>query len=270
MSAEENQDDVVQILEDDQLSDADKIRALSEAGFSRKQLVDEFDFSRSLVYRTLPVHAEAKDGGEKEDPRDDGLPVLRKMGAGMDMVTPEAVLRRYMDGEDEQRELRGMMKLRAAMLMVMDLVNILKGEAEADARRLEPILRLMQETRAEQDAAAQRAKGSSAEIAQQAAQEAVGSVVGYLEQKIPKGPPPKDMSEMLTKRLDKMWEMMDHVMEQKMLPGFQAGKPPDGWQSEDAKDAATVNSPRSETPAEKTMPQGEPQGWDKEEKKEGD
>ena len=268
MSQEENQDDVVEILEDDQLSEADKIRALSEMGFSRKQMVEEFNFSRSLVYRTLPVHAEAKNGGKKDDPRDDGLPVLRKMGGGMDVVTPEAVLRRYMDGEDEQRELRGMMKLRAAMLMVMDLVNILKGEAEADARRLEPILRLMQETRAEQDAAAQRAKGSTAEIAQQAAQEAVGGVVGYLEQKIPKGPPPKDMSEMLTKRLDKMWEMMDHVMEQRMLPGFQAGKPPEGWQSEEIKAPAPVSGAQNEAQATPTAPRDQPQGWEKEEKKE--
>lgn len=268
MNQEENQNDVVEILEDDQLSEADKIRALSEMGFSRKQLVEEFNFSRSLVYRTLPVHAEARNGGKKDDPRDDGLPVLRKMGGGMDVVTPEAVLRRYMDGEDEQRELRGMMKLRAAMLMVMDLVNILKGEAEADARRLEPILRLMQETRAEQDAAAQRAKGSTAEIAQQAAQEAVGGVMGYLEQKIPKGPPPKDMSEMLTKRLDKMWEMMDHVMEQRMLPGFQAGKPPEGWQSEDIKASAPISGAQNDAQATPTTPRGQPQGWEKEEKKE--
>ena len=268
MSQEENQDDVVQILEDDRLSEADKIRALSEMGFSRKQLVEDFNFSRSLVYRTLPVHAVAKMGGKKDDPRDDGLPVLRKMGAGMDVVTPEAVLRRYMDGEDEQRELRGMMKLRAAMLMVMDLVNILKGEAEADARRLEPILRLMQETRAEQDAAAQRAKGSTAKIAQQAAQEAVGGVVGYLEQKIPKGPLPKDMSEMLTKRLDKMWEMMDHVMEQRMLPGFQAGKPPEGWQSEEIRAPAPVSDTQNEAQATPTTPRGQPQGWEKEGKKE--
>jgi len=46
------------------------------------------------------------------------------------------------------------MKFRAAMLMVMDLVNIQKGSAEADAKRMEPILRLMKETREEQDAAA--------------------------------------------------------------------------------------------------------------------
>jgi gas vesicle protein len=72
---------------------------------------------------------------------------------------------------EEQLELRAIMKFRAAMLMVMDLVAIQKGSAEADAERMTPILRLMKETREEQDAAAHRAKESNVEIANQAAYE---------------------------------------------------------------------------------------------------
>jgi hypothetical protein len=68
------------------------------------------------------------------------------------------------------------------MLMVMDLVNVQKGSAEADARRLEPILRLMKETREEQDAAAHRAKESNMEIADKAAYETANQLSQVIAQ----------------------------------------------------------------------------------------
>ena len=102
----------------------------------------------------------------------------------MEIMSPEAVLRQYMGGgtPEEQLELRAIMKFRAAMLMVMDLVNVQKGSAEADAKRMEPILRLMKETREEQDAAAQRAKASSEEIADRAAYETAGQLSQVISQ----------------------------------------------------------------------------------------
>ena len=102
----------------------------------------------------------------------------------MEVISPEAVLNQYMGGgtPEEQLELRAIMKFRAAMLMVMDLVNVQKGNAEADARRMEPILRLMKETREEQDAAAARAKASSQEIAEQAAQGVASQLFGAVSQ----------------------------------------------------------------------------------------
>jgi len=66
--------------------------------------------------------------------------------------------------------------------MVMDLVNIQKGDAEADARRMMPILSLMKETREEQDAAAARAKASSEEVADRAAQETAGQLYEVINQ----------------------------------------------------------------------------------------
>ena len=111
------------------------------------------------------------------------FPVIRKMGGGMEMIAPEAVLKHYMGGTPEgEIELRAIMKFRAAMLMVMDLVNIQKGSAEADAKRMEPILRLMKETREEQDAAAARAKASSEEIAERTAQGVAGQLFGAVSE----------------------------------------------------------------------------------------
>jgi hypothetical protein len=247
------QEEVDRILKDEEISDADRIKALHVLGFSRKQLMEDFHFPRATVYRALPVHPE-----KKEEATGDGLPVLRKMGAGVEVITPEAVLRRYMDGgEKDEWELRGMMKLRAAMLMVMDLVNIQKASAEADALRISPILKLMEENRKELDAAAARAKSSSFEMAQEAAQSAVSGVLGYIDQKLPKGPPPKDTSELITRRIDKMWDMMEHMMEQRLMPGYAANKPPEGWEFEN----------RSATNPQMAA-QGASSGWVKEERKE--
>jgi len=97
---------------------------------------------------------------------------------------------------------------------------------------LEPILRLMKETREEQDAAAARAKASSFEMAREAAQDAVNGVLGYIEQNIPKGPPPKTVDEAYAKRIDKVMDMMWNVMEQQMFPN----RPLEGWETEDRKD----------------------------------
>ena len=94
MAEQDYQEGVARILEDEQLSESHKIRALYELGFSRKQLTEEFAFSKTSVYRVLPVRPESKDAARRDD-RDDGLPVVRKMGSGMEIINPEAVLRRY-------------------------------------------------------------------------------------------------------------------------------------------------------------------------------
>jgi hypothetical protein len=123
--------------------------------------------------------------GEKivEEASGDGIPMTRKAGSGMEVLNPEAVLRRYTDGSiEDEIELRGMMKLRAAMLMVMDLVSIQKEAAEADARRIRPVLDLMKEAREEQDAAAQRARASNIEIADKAAYETAGQLSQVISQ----------------------------------------------------------------------------------------
>jgi len=73
--------------------------------------------------------------------------------------------------EDWHLRLEGMMLLRAAQKMNRDDIEMTRMQAEADATRIRPILDLMKETRLEQDAAAQRAKSSSEEIADRAAYE---------------------------------------------------------------------------------------------------
>jgi hypothetical protein len=181
---------------DDQFTE--DVKTLKEKGLSERKIATELKVSRSKVHDALQELQQAEtiaallpedkmrsiireelklahDSEEEEDKEKEKLdgqfPVIRKMGGGMEAIAPEAVLRQYMGGStpEEQLELRAIMKFRAAMLMVMDLVAIQKGSAEADAERMTPILRLMKETREEQDAAAHRAKESNVEIANQAA-----------------------------------------------------------------------------------------------------
>jgi len=154
---------------------AEQIRTYARQGYNVKQLANQFGFSESTIRQEIAklVKPEGEAIEEKGKQQEHMWPVVRKMGGGAEVMSPEAVLRQYMGGgtPEEQLELRAIMKFRAAMLMVMDLVSVQKGSAEADAKRMEPILRLMKETREEQDAAAHRAKESNVEIADRAAYE---------------------------------------------------------------------------------------------------
>jgi hypothetical protein len=93
-------------------------------------------------------------------------------------------------------------------------------------------------------------------MAQEAAEGAVSRVMGYIDQKLPKGPPPKDMSEMVTKRIDKMWEMMGHMWEQQMMPGYAANKPPEGWEYREVPAAAPSQEAAQSQPTEGAGPPG--------------
>ena len=247
------------------LTDADKIRQLSALGFSRRSLMKDFGFAQATIYAAMPVGPDTKTKGEKEEGDNNNLPSVRKMGGGVEILTPEYILRASLDGSEQERwQYRGMMLYRAAMLSVMDLVNIQKTQAEAESQGLEPILKLLMASRQELDSAAARAKGSNMEIAQTAAEgaaeTAVSRVMHYIDEKLPKGPPPKDTNELFTKRLDKMWEMMDHMMEQKMFPQS-SGKPPEGWEVEKVSAPAANTDPPPQT---KTA-----SGWVTEKVKEG-
>ena len=155
-------------------SEAERIKDYFQKGYTFNQLTSQLGFKAGTVRQELEKLVPPEKGG------DESLPVVRKMGGGMDIITPEALLRRYMDGDSDKKELRGIMKMRAAMLMVMDLVDILEGRATAQAKLIEPILKLMRESRDEQDAAALRARASVDEAAKKAADDTAGRLAEFL------------------------------------------------------------------------------------------
>ncbi|MBN1189179.1 MAG: C2H2-type zinc finger protein [Dehalococcoidales bacterium] len=170
-ASEEIQSDLALVPEE--TSQAEQIRTYLKQGYTVKQLTGQFGFKETTVRQEVAKIIQPEGDIIEEKPKEEMVwPIIRKMGGGAEVIAPEAVLRQYMGGTpQEELELKAIMKFRAAMLMVMDLVNVQKGTAEADAKRMEPILKLMKETREEQDAAAQRAKDSNAEIADRAAYE---------------------------------------------------------------------------------------------------
>jgi hypothetical protein len=117
------------------------------------------------------------------------------------------------------------------------------------------MISMLQALREEERQAAERAKASSLDIAREAAQDAVGGVLGYLDQKIPKGPPPKDTGELITKRIDKLWDMMEHMMESQMFPTQVGQKAPEGWEYE-----GPPSQPLPQPQTSQAQPAG-PLGW---------
>ncbi len=186
-NSEETDEDIATVtaLVPAEASQAEQIRSYIKQGFTVKQLNKQFGFSESTIRQELAklVKPEGEAIDDKAKHQDNAWPIIRKMGGGAEVISPEAVLRQYMGGTpEEELELRAIMKFRAAMLMVMDLVNVQKNTAEADAKRMEPILRLMKETREEQDAAAHRAKESNVEIADKAAYETAAQLSQVISQ----------------------------------------------------------------------------------------
>jgi hypothetical protein len=228
-------------------SQAEQIRTYLKQGFTIKQMTERFGFSETTIRQEIAklVRPEGVAIDEKGKQPDGVWPVIRKMGGGMEVIAPEAVLRQYMGGTpQEELELRAIMKFRAAMLMVMDLVNVQKGTAEADAKRMEPILRLMKETREEQDAAAHRAKESNVEIADRAAYETAGQLSQVIAQNNAKitesinqirqalgGKEENPLGQVLNsmQSMQQMMQMFGIAMPG--MPGAQGGGPPaEQWQ----------------------------------------
>ena len=211
-----------QPVQDEGESLAEEIRGYLERGYSFKQLTEEFHFKESTVRQEMAKLVPPE--GDELGKFGDGLPVMRKIGGGAEVITPEAVLRSYMAGDGgEEQELRGMMKLRAAMLMVMDLVNIRKADSEAYALMVKPILEMMKEARMEQDAAAERAKASVSEAAMQAAEEAAARVAAYLDRKKPDiASTPSPFEGMMARTL----ETAMGTLLNKLFPGAEADSTP--------------------------------------------
>ena len=168
------------VAQEEELSEISEAEKYAKEGYSVDQLVKKFGFSKRTARRALEKVIPPEN--EKVPARDDGLPVVRRVGKDVEMVNPEAIVRTYLaeDGAIGEAMLKGMMLYRAAQLMVMDDVNIMKGQAEAHASLVKPILQLMEETRKEQDAAAQRARESVNDAALAASRDTAERLVNYL------------------------------------------------------------------------------------------
>lgn len=185
---EDIQQKVEAILSNEELPEHNKISQLHEIGFTRKQLIQELGFAKPTVYRTLPTNPE----GEPEKPKPDSdvanhsrLPITLKAGQGREVINPDAILEHFLqaDGDAGAWMLKGFMLYRAAQLAVMTDVEIMKGQAEAQATAIKPILDIMEKAREDMDAAAERAKASTEEVAQAAAAGAAARAAIHIDER---------------------------------------------------------------------------------------
>jgi len=163
-----------------------RIEALLDEGYTPVQIEKEWGYPHSTVReiakkRIAPKGA-PQSNGETQMPQ---LPVVLKAGTSREVISPEAILQNFLlaDGDAGAWMLKGFMLYRAAQLAVMTDVEIMKGQAEAQAAAMKPIFEVMEQARKDMDAAAQRARESNIEIATRAAAEVGGQAVGWLEEK---------------------------------------------------------------------------------------
>jgi len=172
---EEEQVDII----DEEPGVMESIRDLIRQGYTPKQVKEQFGYARRTVDQVAAEFIEPE-GKPAESGGDPGLPVTVK---GTEIITPESIMQRLANGSNDWHlRLEGMLLLRAAQKMNRDDIEMVRMQAEADAKLIEPILKLMKETREEQDAAAARAKASSEEIADRTAYETASQLSQVISQ----------------------------------------------------------------------------------------
>ena len=174
--------DVEPAVEDTQRK---RIEELLDEGYTPVQIEKEWGYAHSTVRQVAKRKIAPKGKPGDEEPEMPKLPMVLKAGGGQEVISPEAILEGYLlsDGDAGTWMLKGFMLYRAAQLAVMSDVEIMKGQAEAQAKAMKPILDIMEKAREDMDAAAQRAKESNVEIATRAAAEVGGQAVGWMEEK---------------------------------------------------------------------------------------
>jgi len=163
-----------------------KIEALLDEGYTPLQIEKEWGYPhatvREIAKKRIVPKGNAPGEGQAESTR---LPAILKAGAGQEVISPEAILQSYLvsDGDAGAWMLKGFMLYRAAQLAVMSDVEIMKGQAEAQAKAIKPILDIMEKAREDMDAAAERARASTTKAAEAAAAGAAARAVMHIDER---------------------------------------------------------------------------------------
>ncbi len=212
-----------------------RIEELLDEGYTPVQVEKEWGFPHSTVRKyarkkiTPKGKSQEEGNGEGEIPK---LPMVLKAGVGQEVISPEGILQYYLlsDGDAGAWMLKGMMLLRAAQLMNLTDVEIMKGQADAQAKALKPIMDVMEQARRDMDAAAQRARESNAEIAEAAAAGAAARAVMRIDERFSELKQQKpDIAQAPDPMRGLMARTMETIMNQltgQMFGGGQAGPVP--------------------------------------------
>jgi hypothetical protein len=230
----------------------EQVKRLRDSGLKRKEIAERLNISIRKVDRLIaelkkktPVLATESQGitedrlreiireelAQREDKDESRLPLVLKTGKGQEVISPEGIIKYYLlgDGDAGEAMLKGMMLLRAAQLMVMNDVEIMKGQAEAQAAAIKPILDIMEKAREDMDAAAQRAKESGAAIAEAAAAGAAARATMRIDERfnqlMQQKPDIATVQDPMKGLMARTMEMMMNRM-QSLLFGGQGGQVP--------------------------------------------
>jgi hypothetical protein len=140
-----------------------------------------------------------------------------------DVLTPEGVLEqlRLQDGEYKVGFTDGI-----AMLLLAARLN--QELAATQAQQMEPMIKMLSAMRQEEKDAAERARGSTMDVAREAAEGAAARVVGYLDQKKPDiASTPDPVKGFVARAMETMWDRITGTV----LGGAQTGQAqlPPGW-----------------------------------------
>jgi len=183
-----------------------QVKELKEKGVKRKDIAKQLNVGIWIIDRAF---AELRKMAAQESPPPQGvsedrlreiiheelegrdaagnsrLPAVLKTGKGQEVISPEGIMQQYLmgDGNHGAAIFQGMMMLRAAQLMVLSDVEIIKGQAEAQAIAIKPILDIMEKAREDMDSAAERARQSTEEVALAAAGGAAARAAVHIDER---------------------------------------------------------------------------------------
>lgn len=126
--------------------------------------------------------------------------------------------------------------------------------AITQSQSVQPMINMLLAMRQEEKEAADSARGSSVEIASETAHQTALEMANFIDQRVPRVEPPKSVNEMFAKRIDRLWEYMEHAMLGRLAPGLQQGQVPEGWE------VSTVSRPATTRPGQAPTG-GVPEGW---------
>lgn len=182
----------------------EKVGELRQKGMTVVQIAKEAKKSKTTVNRAIAILKQREASSSNQSISEDRLreiiheelegietaggpklPVVLKTGKGQEVISPEGIMQQYLmgDGNHGAAMFQGMMMLRAAQLMVLSDVEIMKGQAEAQAIAIKPILDIMEKAREDMDSAAERAKASTEEVALAAAAGAAARAAVHIDER---------------------------------------------------------------------------------------
>jgi flagellin-like hook-associated protein FlgL len=220
---------------EDEDTQSKRIDELLDEGYLPVQIEKEWGYPHATVRDRAKKRIQAK--GSPKQNEIPILPMVLKAGkSGQEVISPEALMRSFMlpDGEMGDWMLRGMMMLRAAQMMVLTDVEIMKGQADAQAKAIEPVLQVMEQARKDMDAAAQRARESNIEIAEIAAAGAAARAVTRIDEKFDQvmkqkadiATVPQPLQGIIARTME---TALDQLTQRLFGMGGQEAKLPPGW-----------------------------------------